>query len=118
MANPVRNLNNSASRSLLEREKKKFGQNFNVWFRQLRIVLRVEKKLNVLEQSMTPALTPNAPNEEWKHGMLNRNVIMNLACLMLSNMSPELQRQFENYRPVDMLTELKSMLENKLVLNC
>ncbi|GJW07251.1 hypothetical protein Tco_1569674 [Tanacetum coccineum] len=34
-----------------------------------------------------------------------------VACRMLSSMSPELQRQFENYSPYDMLQELKSMFE-------
>nr|GEV95090.1 hypothetical protein [Tanacetum cinerariifolium] len=52
-----------AFRSMFEREKLA-GSNFNDWFCQLRIVLRVEKKLNVLEQPMSPTAAPNAPKEE------------------------------------------------------
>ncbi|GKE26082.1 hypothetical protein Tco_1441466 [Tanacetum coccineum] len=48
---------------MLEGEKLS-GTNFNDWFRQLRIILKVEKKLNVIEQPMTPALVVDAPNNE------------------------------------------------------
>ncbi|GKE60007.1 retrotransposon protein, putative, ty1-copia subclass, partial [Tanacetum coccineum] len=36
-----------------------------------------------------------------------------VACLMLSSMTPELHRQFENYSPYEMLQELKSMFEKQ-----
>ncbi|GJT95932.1 hypothetical protein Tco_1091450 [Tanacetum coccineum] len=42
-------LNHSALRSMFEREKLS-GNNFNDWFRQLNLVLRVEKKMYVIEQ--------------------------------------------------------------------
>ncbi|GJT72288.1 hypothetical protein Tco_1031574 [Tanacetum coccineum] len=93
---------------MLEREKL-YGSNFNDWFRQLRIVLRVEKKLNVLEHPITHA--PNAPNEELEAWNAQYDRHNKVACRMLSSMSPELQRQFENYSPYDMLQELKSMFK-------
>ncbi|GJW20629.1 hypothetical protein Tco_0031251 [Tanacetum coccineum] len=115
MALPAQNLNNSAFKSMLEREKLS-GPKFNDWFRQLRIVLQVETKLNVLEQPMTPAPVPNTPNEELEAWNAQYDHHNKVGCLMLISMSPELQRQFENYSPYDMLHELKSMFKNKLEL--
>ncbi|GJY33660.1 retrotransposon protein, putative, ty1-copia subclass [Tanacetum coccineum] len=54
MALPVQNVNHSAFRSMFEREKL-FGNNFNDWFHQLKLVLRVEKKMLVIEQPIPPA---------------------------------------------------------------
>ncbi|GJX38408.1 hypothetical protein Tco_0251711 [Tanacetum coccineum] len=60
MALPVQNINHSAFRWMFEREKLS-GNNFNDWFRQLKLVLRVEKKMFVIEQPL-PA-TPAADSE-------------------------------------------------------
>ncbi|GKD69891.1 hypothetical protein Tco_1323981, partial [Tanacetum coccineum] len=98
--------------SMLEREKLS-GTNFNDWFRQLRIILKVEKKLNVIEQPMTPALVVDAPNNELEDWNALYDVHNEVACLMLGSMYPELKRQFENYAPYDMLQELKSMFEKR-----
>ncbi|GJS49757.1 zinc finger, CCHC-type containing protein [Tanacetum coccineum] len=54
MAHPSQNINHSAFRSMFEREKLS-GNNFNDWFRQLKLVLRVEKKMYVIEQPIPPA---------------------------------------------------------------
>nr|GEW91669.1 hypothetical protein [Tanacetum cinerariifolium] len=53
MALPIQNINHSAFRSMFAREKL-FGTNFNDWFRQLKLVLRVEKKMYVIEQPIPP----------------------------------------------------------------
>nr|GEW18569.1 hypothetical protein [Tanacetum cinerariifolium] len=60
---PAQNINHSSSRSMLEREKI-YGTNFNDWFRQLRIVIRVEKKLNAIEQPIPPGPVAGATNQE------------------------------------------------------
>ncbi|GKB43498.1 zinc finger, CCHC-type containing protein, partial [Tanacetum coccineum] len=88
MAYPVQNINHSAFRSMFEREKL-FGNNFNYWFRQLKLVLRVEKKMYVIEQPIPPA--PAADSAA--------NVL--------------LHRKFENSSPYEMLQELKSMFEKQ-----
>ncbi|GJV85015.1 retrotransposon protein, putative, ty1-copia subclass [Tanacetum coccineum] len=54
MALPVFYINHLAFRSMFEREKL-YGSNFNDWFRSLKLVLRVEKKLFVIEQPIPPA---------------------------------------------------------------
>ncbi|GJZ04390.1 hypothetical protein Tco_0537665, partial [Tanacetum coccineum] len=51
MVLPVQNINYSAFRSMFEI----FGNNFNDWFRQLKLVLRVEKKMYVIEQHLPAA---------------------------------------------------------------
>ncbi|GJW43355.1 retrotransposon protein, putative, ty1-copia subclass [Tanacetum coccineum] len=59
MALPVQNTNHSAFRSIFKREKL-FGNNFNDWFRQLKLVLRVEKKMYVIEQPLPAAPAANS----------------------------------------------------------
>ncbi|GKC13766.1 hypothetical protein Tco_1010548, partial [Tanacetum coccineum] len=81
---------------MFEREKLS-GTNFNDWFRRLKLVSRVEKKMFVIEQEWNALY--DAYNE--------------VACLMLGSMTSELHRQFENYSPYDMLQELKSMFEKQ-----
>ncbi|GJX18545.1 retrotransposon protein, putative, ty1-copia subclass [Tanacetum coccineum] len=87
MALPVQNINHSAFRSMFEREKLS-RTNFNDWLRRLKLVLRVEKKMFVIEQPIPPAPAANS----------EANV---------------LAEQFENYSPYDMLQELKSMFEKQ-----
>ncbi|GKE75763.1 hypothetical protein Tco_1537804 [Tanacetum coccineum] len=60
IAQPVQNINHSAFRSMFEREKLS-GNNFNDWFCQLKLVLRVEKKMYVNEQPLPAA--PAADSE-------------------------------------------------------
>nr|GEY78232.1 retrotransposon protein, putative, Ty1-copia subclass [Tanacetum cinerariifolium] len=63
MALHVQNINHSAFKSMFEREKLS-GNNFNDWFRQLKLVLRVEKKMLVIEQPIPPApVVDSAANE-------------------------------------------------------
>nr|GFA29871.1 hypothetical protein [Tanacetum cinerariifolium] len=58
MAHPIQNINHSAFRSMFEREKLS-GNNFNDWFRQLKLVLRVDKKMYVIKQPIPPAPAAN-----------------------------------------------------------
>ncbi|GJV77055.1 hypothetical protein Tco_1508639 [Tanacetum coccineum] len=112
MALPVQNINHSAFRSMFEREKLS-GNNFNDWFRQLKLVLRVEKKMYVIEQPLPAA--PAANSEA--NVLLEWNAIYDayneVACLILGSMTPELHRQFENSSPYDMIKELKAMFEKQ-----
>nr|GEU90689.1 retrotransposon protein, putative, Ty1-copia subclass [Tanacetum cinerariifolium] len=65
MAHPAQNINHSALRSMFEREKLS-ENNFNDWFRQLKLVLRVEKKMNVIEQPLPVALAADSAPMEGK----------------------------------------------------
>ncbi|GJV96424.1 zinc finger, CCHC-type containing protein [Tanacetum coccineum] len=95
-------------------EKQKLtGPNFIDWYRQLRIVLSIEDKLNYLEQPLPPA--PVAPagqhvapeilaaHTAWVKGSKE------IAGLMLMTMEPEIQQNLENLHANDMLKELKTL---------
>ncbi|GJR34397.1 retrotransposon protein, putative, ty1-copia subclass [Tanacetum coccineum] len=112
MALPVQNINHSAFRSMFEREKLS-GTNFNDWLRRLKLVLRVEKKMFVIEQPIPPAPAANSEANVLAEWNALYNAYNEVACLMLGSMTPELHRQFENYSPYDMLQELKSMFEKQ-----
>ncbi|GJS55667.1 hypothetical protein Tco_0629029, partial [Tanacetum coccineum] len=84
-------------------KEKLSSTNFNDWFRSLNLVLRVEKKLFVIEQPI-----PSAPPVDSTAQVLAQwNVVYDaqneVACLMLGSMTPELLRQFENSSPYEML---------------
>ncbi|GJY69161.1 hypothetical protein Tco_0472143 [Tanacetum coccineum] len=61
--NVAQNINNSTLRSILHNEKLA-GSNFSNWHRNLRIVLRYEKKLRFVEQPMPQAPDPEAADPE------------------------------------------------------
>ncbi|GJU42635.1 hypothetical protein Tco_1195592 [Tanacetum coccineum] len=113
MALAAQNVNHSAFKSMFEREKLS-GLNFNNWFRSLKLVLKVEKKLYVIEQPIPPA--PPAAGSidqafmKWSAIYDAHNEV---DCLMLGSMTPKLHRQFENSSPYDMIQELKSMFEKQ-----
>lgn len=110
--NPSQNVHQSAFRSMLEREKLS-GPNFNDWFRQLRIVLRAEKKSYILEEQTPVVPGANATTEELAAYSDAYDRHNEVACLMLGSMNADLQKQFENYFPLDMINELKSLYEKQ-----
>nr|GEX50630.1 zinc finger, CCHC-type [Tanacetum cinerariifolium] len=104
--------NNSVFRSFFEKQKLT-GPNFIDWYRQLRIVLSIEDKLNYLEQPIPPA--PIAPagqqvapeilaaHAAWVKGSKE------IAGLMLMSMEPEIQQNLEPLHTHEMLKELKTL---------
>ncbi|GJY83904.1 hypothetical protein Tco_0497280 [Tanacetum coccineum] len=100
-------------RSILLMEKLT-GLNFTNWYRNLRIVLRYEKKIKFVEQPTGPAHDPKTadPNTIDKY-YETVNLEQEVACLMLSSMSPDLQRTLEKYNAYDMLKELKTIFEEQ-----
>ncbi|GJZ94962.1 hypothetical protein Tco_0667165 [Tanacetum coccineum] len=103
---------NSVFRGFFEKQKLT-GPNFIDWYRQLRIVLSIEDKLNYLEQPLPPA--PVAPagqqvapeilaaHTAWVKGSKE------IAGLMLMTMDSEIQQNLENLHAYDMLRELKTL---------
>ncbi|GKE63578.1 hypothetical protein Tco_1513945, partial [Tanacetum coccineum] len=80
---------------MFEREKLS-GNNFNDWFRQLNLVLRVEKKLFVIEQPLPAASAANFKGQALAQWNAVYDTYNKVACLILGSMTPELHRQFEN----------------------
>ncbi|GJU30146.1 retrotransposon protein, putative, ty1-copia subclass [Tanacetum coccineum] len=112
MVLPVQNINHSAFRSMFEKEKLS-GNNFNDWFRQLKLVLRVEKKMFVIEQPLPAAPAVDSEAQILAQWNAVYDAYNEVACLILGSMTPELHRQFENSSPYDMIKELKSMFEKQ-----
>ncbi|GKA66032.1 hypothetical protein Tco_0765840 [Tanacetum coccineum] len=97
---------------MFEREKLS-GNNFNDWFRQLKLVLRVEKKMFVIEQPIPPAPAADFAANVMAEWNAIYDAYNEVACLMLGSMTHELHRQFKNYSPYEMLKELKFMFEKQ-----
>ncbi|GJT20171.1 retrotransposon protein, putative, ty1-copia subclass [Tanacetum coccineum] len=112
MALPVQNINHSAFRSMFEKEKLS-GNNFNDWFARLKLVLRVEKKMHVIEQPLPPAPEAGAEPNIVAQWTALYDAHTEIACLMLGSMTPELHKQFELHYSYDMVQELRSMFEKQ-----
>ncbi|GJW04794.1 zinc finger, CCHC-type containing protein [Tanacetum coccineum] len=106
-------INNSVFRGFFEKQKLT-GPNFIDWYRQLRIVLSVEDKLNYLEHLIPVApvaaqagqqVAPEAlaAHAAWVKGSKE------IARLMLMTMESDIQRNLENLGAYEMLQELKTM---------
>ncbi|GJY51110.1 hypothetical protein Tco_0441957 [Tanacetum coccineum] len=111
MAAAAQNTNNTPIRSILL-AKKLTGPNFTNWYRNLRIVLKYEKKMKFVEQPIGPAPDPEtADRDTIDKYYVSINLEQEVACLMLSSMYPDLQRTLEKYNAYDMMKELKTMFE-------
>ncbi|GJV43515.1 retrotransposon protein, putative, ty1-copia subclass [Tanacetum coccineum] len=97
---------------MFEKEKLS-GNNFNDWFARLKLVLRVEKKMHVIEQPLPPAPEAGAEPNIVAQWTALYDAHTEIACLMLGSMTPELHRQFELHYPYDMVQELRSMFEKQ-----
>nr|GEV88424.1 hypothetical protein [Tanacetum cinerariifolium] len=98
---------------MFEREKL-YGSNFNDWFRSLKLVLRVEKKLSLIEQPIPPTPAVDSTDQAFLEWNVVYDAHNEVACLMLGSMTLELHRQFENSSPYNMLLELRSMFEKQV----
>ncbi|GJU76314.1 retrotransposon protein, putative, ty1-copia subclass, partial [Tanacetum coccineum] len=79
----------------------------------LKLVLRVEKKMHVIEQPLPPAPEAGAEPNIVAQWTALYDAHTEIACLMLGSMTPELHRQFELHYPYDMIQELRSMFEKQ-----
>ena len=106
--------NNFSVRSVLEKEKLT-GTNFLDWQRNLRIVLRQERKLHVLDIPHPGPLAAEATEAQQDAYQKHFDNSADVCCLMLATVSPELKKQHERMDAYDMIEHLKRMFEVKLV---
>ena len=97
-------------RSVLEKEKLN-GTNFIDWIRNLRIVLKQERKDYVLENPIPPEPAANAPRSERDAYKKHSDDAVDATCLMLTTMNSELQKQFENMMAFDIVVQLKILFQ-------
>lgn len=106
------NASTNILRSLIEKEKLT-ETNFIDCSRNMRIVLTHEKKLYVLDGPIPEAPPAGASaalrNAHAKH--LNDSV--EVSCIMLASMTPELQKQHEGMTAFDMIEHLKTLYEEQ-----
>ncbi|KAK8555317.1 hypothetical protein V6N12_009465 [Hibiscus sabdariffa] len=104
--------NNLSLRSVLEKEKLS-GMNFIDWFRNLRIVLKQERKEYVIEEPVPNEPAANAPRADKDKFKKHLDDMLDVSCLMLATMSPELQKQHEDMNAYNMIQNLKEIYEGQ-----
>ncbi|KAK8680799.1 hypothetical protein V6N13_109737 [Hibiscus sabdariffa] len=105
--------NNTISlRSLVEKEKLN-GINFLDWFRNLRIVLKQERKEHVIEEPVPDEPAANAPRADKDKFKKYMDDMVDVGCLMLATMDSELQKQHENMVAYEMIQNLKEIYEGQ-----
>ena len=109
--NPNQNVHNFSLRSILEKDRLN-QNNFVDWFRNLRIVLRHEKKSYILDDPIPdePEETDVEAYNDWVKYVEDS---VQVSCIMLASMTPELQKEFEHHGAYDMITQLKEMFQQK-----
>ncbi|XP_058784557.1 uncharacterized protein LOC131659370 [Vicia villosa] len=105
------NTSNNILRSILDKEKLS-GTNFLDWYRNLRIVLKHDKKLYVLEtpvpEEEPPSFSPKEKRDAYTKHVDDAN---ETACLMLATMNSEFHKQHENITAFDMIQHLKMLYQ-------
>ncbi|GJU18819.1 hypothetical protein Tco_1146785 [Tanacetum coccineum] len=104
---------NSVFRGFFEKQKLT-RPNFIDWYRQLRIVLSVEDKLDYLEHPIPPAPVPAQAGQQVAPEALAAHTTWvkgskEIVGLMLMTMELDIQRNLENLSAYDMLQELKTL---------
>ncbi|KAJ9551991.1 hypothetical protein OSB04_016036 [Centaurea solstitialis] len=112
MAITVTSTNNLSLRSILEKDKLT-GSNFLDWERNLMIVLRHERKWYVLEEPLGEAPPANAPAAARNAHKKHSDDLLDVACLMLATMSPDLQAGLINTNAYDMIRQLRDMFQTQ-----
>ncbi|KAJ9542420.1 hypothetical protein OSB04_028926 [Centaurea solstitialis] len=111
-ATRVTNTNNLSLRSILEKDKLT-GSNFLDWERNLMIVLRHERKWYVLEEPLGEAPPANAPAAAKNAHKKHSDDLLDVGCLMLATMSPNLQTGLINTNAYDMIRQLRDMFQTQ-----
>ncbi|CAH9124100.1 unnamed protein product, partial [Cuscuta epithymum] len=99
-------------RSILEKEKLN-GTNYMDWDRNLRIVLKQERKEYVLDQPIPAEPAANAARvirDAYERHVRDE---VDVTCLMLTIMEANLQKQFLNRRAHDISNELKNLFQKQ-----
>ena len=89
------NMNDFTLRLILERDKLN-GSNYLDWSRNLRIVLKQEKRLYVLDSALPSEPARDATEVQRETYESKRSDSNDVTCLMLATMVPDLQKQFMN----------------------
>ena len=106
------NTSNLSLRSVLEKDKLA-GTNFLDQFKNLRIVLKQERKLYVLDQILTEEPTATASRAQKDAYKKHTDDSLDVECLMLATMTPELQKDLKHMEAYEMAAHLKEMFQQQ-----
>ena len=79
-------------RSILLKENVLSGTNYIDWYRRLKIILKSEGSLYVLTEDEVKEPAEDAYQEDWDLYEKYKKDSLDVECLMLSAMTPELQK--------------------------
>ena len=106
----ARNNNAFSLGPMLEKEKLVAnGGNYADWFRNLGFVLKVAKKDYVLKEALPAAPTQDASQDDKNVYATKVDDHTAVQCVMLTCINTELQKRFENFFVVDMVTQLNAL---------
>ena len=94
-------------------ENKLTGKNYLDWERNLRIVLRQERKLYVIDEDPPAVPDENATEEDTAQYDKYLADAEDVSCLILASISPELQKHCENRECWDMILHLSSLFKKE-----
>lgn len=106
------NSNNFSVRSVLDKDKLT-GTNFLDWQRNLRIVIRKERKLYVIDVPRPEPLPEGATHAQQNIYQKHIDDDTDVTSLMLATMSPELRKQHEHMDAYVIIGHLKRMFEGQ-----
>ncbi|KAK8983322.1 hypothetical protein V6N11_073418 [Hibiscus sabdariffa] len=89
------------------------GINFLDWFRNLRIVLKQERKKYVIEEPVPNDPGANASRADKDKFKKHMDDMVDVGCLMLATMTLELQKQHEDMVAYEMIQNLKEIYEGQ-----
>ena len=88
--------------------------NYADWIRNLRIVLMEEKKEDILDTLLPEEPADDAPSEEKTAYRKACDNNLEISCLILACMEPDIQMQFEtNHEAHDMIVALQDMFQTQ-----
>ncbi|KAK8628574.1 hypothetical protein V6N13_009161 [Hibiscus sabdariffa] len=96
-----------------ELNEKLNGINFLDWFRNLRIVLKQERKEYVIKEDVPIDPGANASRADKDKYKKHMDDMLDVGCLMLATMTPELQKQHEDIVDYEMIQNLKDIYEGQ-----
>ena len=99
-----------AFKQMIDRDKLT-GENFNDWYRSLRITLRMARRYDYLGEPLPAEHAADATQAQKDAYKIEYEKHNDVACLMLAGMDTQLQKRFEPFGPMDMINELRRMFE-------
>ncbi|XP_017972514.1 PREDICTED: uncharacterized protein LOC108661136 [Theobroma cacao] len=104
--------NSLSLRSILDANKLT-GPNCIDWFRNIKIVLKQEKKAYVLDGPILEVPGNDATNEEKEAYRVYMDDLDQATCVMLASMAPDLQKQHEAMNVLDIILNLREMFDKE-----